>query len=102
MLELETHATTAADTLTPASATATYAVQDHAAGSAAWVLCGLLLSLQHQLATCNSKKKTERESTGAAQQQHSTPTAADAGGGLLVVDALCRRLATQPTADVWT
>jgi hypothetical protein len=36
--------------LSPSEA-ATYAVQHNTSGSAAWVLCGLLLILHHQLAT---------------------------------------------------
>jgi hypothetical protein len=55
-----------------AAAAATHAMQDDARGAAAGVLCGLLLRLQHQLATCAPRQKT-----GTHARAH---TRADGGG----------------------
>jgi hypothetical protein len=44
---------------------ATYAVQQHASGSAVHVLCGLLLVLHHQLATCSNRQQQHKKSNKA-------------------------------------
>jgi integral membrane sensor domain MASE1 len=44
---------------------ATYAVQQNASGSAVHVLCGLLLVLHHQLATCSNRQQQNKNSNKA-------------------------------------